>query len=427
MSAAAATATHFHTIIVGGGLAGLTVAENLAKKGNNVLLLEKYGYFGGRATTYKDPEHGIQYEIGAGRINKDHARVTALVRRFGLHTFPISTASDFVSGASRIPNDFLTLFSPIARVLETLPPAALAKHTVAELVPAEFHTIFLRYPYWAELRLLRADVALTGFKPEAAHGAHAAYYGITEGIQELATHQAAAAAEAGADCRLRYTVADVRALPGTRTTTLFEVTGTYKLAGGADVAKHPFVFTANRVVLATCRCSLSDFSVLRGTPLLKQVGTAALMRIYAMYPPATATHKVWFHDLPKIVTDSPLRYIIPINAEKGLIMISYTDGDDTKHWRVLEGAALKKEIQTQVKTLFPSREIPEPTFLQKHDWTQGCSYWLPGDYEVAEASRAAHNPAPGVYVCGESVSQTQTWIEGALESAETLTHLLTSA
>ena len=421
---AAASATHFHTIIVGGGLAGLTVAENL---GSGTLLLEKYGYFGGRATTYKDTEHGIQYEIGAGRINRDHARVAALVRRFGLHTFPISTESDFVlaeTPSARIKNDFLTLFNPIARVLETLPAATLAKHTVAELVPTEFHGIFPRYPYWAELRLLRADLALAGFKPEAAHGTEAAYYGITEGIQELATHQAAAAASAGADCRLRYTVADVRPLPGTRSTTLFEVIGTYKLAGGKDVAKHPFVFTANRIILATCRCSLSDFTVLRGTPLLKQVGTAALMRIYATYPPAAATHKVWFHDLPKIVTDSPLRYVIPINAEKGLIMISYTDGDDTKHWRVLEGTALKKEIQTHVKALFPTKEIPEPTFLQKHDWTQGCSYWLPGNYDVAEASQAAHNPVPGVYVCGESVSQTQTWMEGALESAETLTKML---
>jgi monoamine oxidase len=49
---------------------------------------------------------------------------------------------------------------------------------------------------------------------------------------------------------------------------------------------------------------------------------------------------------------------------------------------------------------------------------------LPGDYEVAAASRAAHHPAAGVYVCGESVSQTQTWMEGALESAETLADIL---
>jgi monoamine oxidase len=77
-----------------------------------------------------------------------------------------------------------------------------------------------------------------------------------------------------------------------------------------------------------------------------------------------------------------------------------------------------------VRALFPTRQIPEPTFLEKHEWPQGCSYWLPGDYEVAAASRAAHNPVKGVYVCGESVSQTQTWMEGALESAEILLEMI---
>jgi hypothetical protein len=39
--------------------------------------------------------------------------------------------------------------------------------------------------------------------------------------------------------------------------------------------------TAYRVVIATCRCSLSDFSVLRAQPLLSQLATSPLIRIYA--------------------------------------------------------------------------------------------------------------------------------------------------
>jgi monoamine oxidase len=49
---------------------------------------------------------------------------------------------------------------------------------------------------------------------------------------------------------------------------------------------------------------------------------------------------------------------------------------------------------------------------------------LPGDYDVADAIEAARNPAPDVYVIGESVSATQTWVEGALESAESLLEIL---
>ena len=50
-------------IIIGGGLAGLTIAEYLAKKGsrNNVIVLEQYKMWGGRVVTYRNKEKGLQY------------------------------------------------------------------------------------------------------------------------------------------------------------------------------------------------------------------------------------------------------------------------------------------------------------------------------------------------------------------------------
>jgi monoamine oxidase len=59
--------------------------------------------------------------------------------------------------------------------------------------------------------------------------------------------------------------------------------------------------------------------------------------------------------------------------------------------------------------------------LRKHYWGGGCTYWLPGDYDVEAEAAHALNPQPGVYVCGESISaHHQAWIEGALETAEAL-------
>ena len=118
-----------------------------------------------------------------------------------------------------------------------------------------------------------------------------------------------------------------------------------------------------------------------------------MLRIYATYP-LNSDSKPWFHDIEKQVTVNPLRYVIPIDKSKGLIMISYTDGDDTNYWRRLEGPALTTEIQKQTHLLFPEKTIPAPTYLMKHDWPSGCTYWLPGDYDVKQASKAALNPAP---------------------------------
>ena len=105
-------------------------------------------------------------------------------------------------------------------------------------------------------------------------------------------------------------------------------------------------------------------------------------------------------------------------------MISYTDGDDTHFWNGLDGDALEEALKKQLEKLFPDIVIPKTTYLQKHEWPSGCTYWLPGDYSPEAASKIAHNPEPNLYLTGESVSLTQTWMEGALESAEYLSTLL---
>ena len=72
------------TIIVGAGIAGLWLAEQLQKRGDDVIVLEQDKRVGGRIATSK---HG--YEIGAGRLATDHRRTMALVKRFGLETIPL--------------------------------------------------------------------------------------------------------------------------------------------------------------------------------------------------------------------------------------------------------------------------------------------------------------------------------------------------
>lgn len=394
--------------IIGGGMAGLYAAEVLATRGFDVTVFEKSAVWGGRVLTYRTPQ--IQYEIGAGRIYAKHARMRALVDRFKLTTYPITTHTAHETPAAT--NTFLDLFEPVRRACESVPVAELRNHTIADIVPDALRPILKMYPYWAEIHMLRADSALALFRPKQPMGARGTddYYGIVEGIDALATHLKTAAAAAGATLRANHTV---RTIERRSTDNMFEITG---------VASRPFTYTTHRVILATCRCSLTQFrTLLNNAPLLRQIGTSPLMRIYAVYPPNPTTGTVWFAGLPKIVTSNPLRYVIPIDAAKGLIMISYTDGADTDYWRQFTSDdQLRAAIQTSVRVLFPAHMIPEPTYLKRHDWTGGCSYWLPGDYDVADAIEAARNPAPGVYVIGESVSATQTWVEGALESAEAL-------
>ena len=103
-------------------------------------------------------------------------------------------------------------------------------------------------------------------------------------------------------------------------------------------------------------------------------------------------------------------------------MISYTDGDDTNYYHKIyskEGdKGLQVAVMKDIRALFSEITIPEPTFFKGHYWETGASYWQPGSYNVQEESKKSINPLPNVYVCGESFSLRQAWVEGALEQTQ---------
>ena len=410
----------YDTIVVGAGLAGLTVSGALAKKGERVAVLEKYGALGGRVATMHD--HGLQYEIGAGRIFYLHKRVMDLIREFKLHVYSISMAGGLWRGSSTgftpEPNHFPAMFSAIASRLQSLPASVLASHTLKEVLqkvaPKEFQEeLILKYPYWSEMNVMRADLALEAFVKDGTMEVHDefSYLGVVEGMDAITNGLAEKAKKAGVEILTHHHVSDVKG---------------YTVIGmkGKKEDQVPFSMTAKRVIIATCRCTAGSFPSLKSLPLFKLLDTEPLIRIYAVYPKVKG--KVWFSGMGKVVTDSPLRHIIPINEEKGLIMISYTDGADCEVWSKLEQKELEKKIATEVKKVFGP--VPSPTYLKMHNWGKGCTYWKPGSYDPVKMCELALQPFsefPHLHLCGESYSMQQTWMEGALESAEALLNHIT--
>ncbi|MFK7835324.1 MAG: flavin monoamine oxidase family protein [Sulfitobacter sp.] len=73
------------TLIIGGGLSGLALAEKLEAKGAEYLLLEARARFGGRIKT----EHcgGAAFDMGPAWFWPGQPRIAALIERFGLTRF----------------------------------------------------------------------------------------------------------------------------------------------------------------------------------------------------------------------------------------------------------------------------------------------------------------------------------------------------
>lgn len=400
------------TIVVGGGIAGLVTAERLAAAGDTVTILEKYDYFGGRVLTAKS---GV--EIGAGRIHDAHVRVAALVERFGLHIRHHSPRSDWMPLATHkhTKNTFADVWGAHVDIFRRLPRHILATHTVRELaglVLGRERTEHLleQFPYRDETEHLRADIALNIYREAGNVWTPGGFYSVAEGLSAIVRGLVVGLTAAGVTLRSSMEVTDV-----TRTQR-----GRYAVF--VKSRERPFV--ADRVVLALHATALKHLPVMRPFWPLRYLEMTRLIRIYAQYP-VSPSAPAWFADLSRIITDSPLRYIIPIDASKGIIMVSYTNARDTEAWWGLKGQALTAAIQRELRRLFQDRTIPEPTWLRTYEWHEGCTSWMPGMYDPAAASIAALQPfpdrMPGLYMCGESFSVTkQAWIEGALEHAEEL-------
>jgi monoamine oxidase len=404
------THTHRHrrvaptTVIVGAGIAGLTIAERLLEAGTpaaDILLLEKYDYVGGRIVSHRDG-----YEIGAGRIHESHRHMAALIDRFDLTRIPIGdTVSWMPLGAKEpIPNHFE---AELRAALRHLPAPPTGETTLRQLLrkhmPASaLHDLLEHFPYRAETEVLRADLAAQSFRPRAEMGTHAGYFVIKEGLSAITR-----------GLRDHLTAAGVRIALNTEVRRV-EPDGALHIRGRRQPMR------PGRTVLALHASALQQ---ILPAPAARQVSRflrmEPLTRIYAAYPPEHPWTKALFA-APAIVSDSPLRYIIPVNPAAGIIMISYTEGRDTRHWHGLKGSALQAAIQKEVRRLWATQtaDLPEPLWVRPYEWTDGCTYWRPGRYDPSAVAAALQHPYPTVWVASESLSVgRQAWIEGALEVA----------
>jgi hypothetical protein len=419
-------------LIVGAGLAGLHCALRLKKAHPRlrITVAEAYNYTGGRVVTYhpKEARRGIHWENGAGRIHSSHRLVSAAVKRYGLTPIPLAQTAQFRSTSNPghpQTDTWPSLAALLVASLELLPPRILASYTVAELLdrisgPTKSKAIQGRFAYKAELSTLRADLALESLRNEM--GDSEGFYVLKEGLSALIAAMVKELKSLGVQILLGHRLTN--AVPDRHPLTLsFQIRSAKQIKAEAPAYKQ---LTCQTAILALHSDALRGVSPFARLPLLQHIKMEPLLRTYGIFP--TREGRSWFSDIPKTITDGPLRFVIPVNPAQGTIMTSYTDSTDSKPWTDLLEAkgdrALEKAIVHDLRSLFPECKIPNPLFFKAHPWSEGCSYWLPGNYDPATESEKILQPLPmrfpRLFVCGESYSLKQCWMEGALEHAELL-------
>ena len=414
----------YDLIIVGGGIAGLRVGIEALKINPciNCCILEKYGYIGGRIVTFRKniPRIGeVQWENGAGRIAVSHKKVLHLLKNYGLTFIPIRSESSFIN--EKIGTITENIFSDLIQFyfgpIEQLTADVLATHTLSELLNKTIgllsaKKLYEQFPYYSEIHTLRADLALESFRTEM--GTNNGFGIVKEGFSSLTNAMMDEFTDRGGKVIIDLDAYKVTTNYNKSVTINCKIRNTNKKT----------LYTGKVVVLALHHSALTKIDGVNTLSVLRHLTMMPLLRIYAVFP--TKNGISWFSKFNKIVTNSPIRYIIPIDSKRGIVMISYTDGLDAKWWfkQNITDNDVKEIVMTKIRKLFPELNIPDPIFFKQHPWYDGCTYWLPGTYNVEEESNKSLYPRPksmpNLFMCGESFAVKQCWVESALVQADKL-------
>lgn len=397
----------YDVIVLGGGIAGLHTAYRLHQERPQLklLVLEKNDYFGGRIYTVE--EKGLCFEAGAGRYNDTHVLFQRLLRSLGLSSKSKAIPSDlhFVpSGkypARYFNQDPFDTMNPVLTEAKRTPRDVLRKQTFiqfARSVLSQEDSRFLEdaFGYHEQLMEMNAFDALKLFD-KGMHTKHS-FFVLDGGMSQVID---AMVSRLGKDvCKKNQEVVHI-AYDSTAQQFQLQVKGTTT----------PLV--CKQCVAALPRPALEAIPFFRGLKNdLQSIGLKTLCRIYAQFD----KDNVWFKHIPKSTTNNALRYVIPIDRNKGLIMISYTDGKFARYWKTKYEKTMIKRLQENIQKTFDFT-IADPIYTRKCYWTLGTAYWKPRVKSHEVARRMLQPMDCPLYVCGENYSTNQGWMEGALETS----------
>jgi monoamine oxidase len=431
----------YDAVVVGGGIAGLYTAYSLLKRKPDMklLLVEKAPYLGGRVYTYSDKHMTV--EAGAGRFSNHHPLLNTLLRELkltrkivpisgGIKYMPVTPnalrSENGTDGPEQAVGEVIRASKrePI-HVLRTISFIHYAKRIVGK---ERANHIIDSFGYYSELVLMNAYDAIRLMQILNTNDHANRYYGLLGGLSQIILRlEKRIRAHPHATIWVDKTVVDVEAAPPDASRGeeyVCTLSGSSTRMDRSGIDQHLTVLSKT-CIFAIPKQALEKLSVFRPiTHYLKQISCGSLCRIYSRF-----RETKWLSDLPKLTTNNDLRMIIPIQPEKGVVMISYTDNRFADEWHTLykeHGTdAVNRRIVSLVRETLGIQLSP-PTHTKVFYWPCGVGYWNVGANSTHVSKRIIH-PFPGkrLFICGEHFSEMhQQWMEGALETSERVVGLV---
>ena len=439
-------------VIVGAGVSGLYTAYELNKKypDASICILEATKYIGGRLHSIK--YDGFIMDGGGARFNTEQYRIIKLIKELDLWSkiVPISNNMIYKPVAPiKYDKTLETIFPTIDNFIiymkkyikdNKINKSLLINTTILEFskkyFSKEYPTISQYlidiYPYYSELAILNAFEGLNLFSNEFADKTK--YMVLNGGLEQITETLYKKLKSLSNDCQTNKCKIDIF-----KETPVFDIsefclknntigyiidTNNTDNTDNTNTNTNTKQLLANNVIFTIPKNKLIKINYLKNNSKifdkLNSVDNEPLYRIYARYPLDKKTNKVWFDGMEKIYTNLPIKYIIPVNSKKGLIMISYTDSKYAKYWfNKMANNTFEITLNKQLKKLFPDANIPKAKWYKHCPWISGAGYWKP-KYDrniimpsIIKPLGNKHN----LYICGENYSSHQAWVEGSLETS----------
>ena len=405
---------NYDVVIIGGGVSGLFLAYKLIDTNLKVILIEGDNKIGGRIQTID--KNGTVFEGGAARFHSSHGKLISLIHDLNLENEIIKLPSDInhiLRGnktnfpySTKNKLDYKELLERSFKQRDNFKDKELQEITFFQYLTLIYDhetAKFIQdsFGYDSEIIHLNASAALQMF--ESDFFKEDDYFILKNGLYQLIQ-----------DMNKKIIRSNILLKKGC---TVVDINDDYIITDKGDK------FYFKNLICAIPKASLQKIPYFEKNKLFNSVSSIPLLRIYAKYP----TENLWFKKLKRTITDNHIRHIIPISEENGLIMISYTDGKCAEMWlnHSKNGDEfLINALHKEIKDLYQI-EPPQPEFISVHHWKEGLHVWNTG-VNINEISGKVIQPdeTKNIYVCGESYSKKQGWIEGPLDTCYSVLYKL---
>jgi hypothetical protein len=404
----------YDIIIIGSGISGLYIAYNLLKLHKNLklLVLEKNNYLGGRIFTFSKNinNHTFTFEAGAGRLNNNHKLFLNLINELNLTNDLIKINSEiyfypmhgYEKYNGKSPFEFINKVIIYSKkdTKENIQKYTFIEYAKQILNKEDIKFILDSFGFYKQLVKMNAYNALKlcdkGMNPNLQ------FYTLQNGFSSVIKELYKRILNLGGKILLNTDVINI----------------TPEL----NIITNKKIYNAK-----TCICSIQKPDLLKLNifnkfkPLLNSISNKSLCRIYSIFK----NKDIWFENINKTTTNNNIRMVVPLDKKNGSIMISYSDSKFADGWNKLYNKNNDEFINTIKKNIFRTfhKKIETPIYTKICYWKYGTAYWKQNK-DSSTLSDKIIKPINDInlYICGENYSETQGWIEGALETSEKVLH-----